>query len=292
MILKNYNPFNINVAIARSLMALALVLTLLFTDIYDLFIVDVFVSKGETDLLKEFSFFVLFGWDNLQIAKAVAILLLLTVVSGRFMKITSILHWWITLSYMHTSALVEGGEQIASIMTLAFVPLCWLDNRKSHWEDTIAVESISKPALFVGQIIIALIFIQISYLYFQAGSSKLAFNEWKDGTVMYYWLTSNIFGFLPMTEYYILDEFILKNEFILLLMAWGSIFVEIVLSFSLFSNWEFRKFAFVLGISFHFVVYILIGLATFGLFMAASLVIYALPPMDKLPNFFRKSTVS
>ncbi|MFK7799317.1 MAG: hypothetical protein AB8E82_17840 [Aureispira sp.] len=39
------------------------------------------------------------------------------------MKITSILHWWITFSYMHTSALVEGGEQIASIMTLAFIPL-------------------------------------------------------------------------------------------------------------------------------------------------------------------------
>ena len=292
MILKNYNPFNINVAIARSLMAVALALTLLFTDIYDLFIVDVFVSKGETELLKELSFFVLFGWQNLQIAKAVAILLLLMVVSGRFMKITSILHWWITLSYMHTSALVEGGEQIAAIMTLAFIPLCWFDNRKSHWDNTVPLTSISKSALFVGQIIIALIFIQISYLYFQAGSAKLAFNEWKDGTVMYYWLTSNIFGFTPMTEYYILDEFILKNEFLLLLMAWGSMFVEIVLSFSLFSTWEFRKFAFVLGVSFHFVVYIFIGLATFGLFMTASLVIYALPPIDKVPNLFKQSPTS
>lgn len=284
MILNNYNPFNINIAITRSLLALALIITLSFTDIYDLFIIDTFNSPNENSTFGDFSFFILFGWDKLYIAWMTAVVILLFVILGRFSKITSILHWWISLSYIQTAIMVEGGDQISSIITFAIIPLCLLDNRKSHWHDSLPIVEVHPIKLFFSQIIIVLIFIQISYLYFQAGSSKLVIPEWKDGSVMYYWFTNNLFGFSPMSEFYILNEYVLKNNLLLILLTWGTLILEILLAFSLVSSWKFKKIVFLGGLCFHVGTFIFIGLGTFCLVMTGCLILYALPPITKISN--------
>ncbi|MEF9479282.1 hypothetical protein OWR28_17450 [Chryseobacterium sp. 1B4] len=138
-------PYSNVIGLGRSIIALGTLLTLITNPIDDLLMKR---TSGEfllNELLKgdfstKFNFFFLFGFNNLFIVKWLAIVILLITISGYFQKITCILHWWITFSFFHSSAIIDGGDQIGSILTLLLIPICLFDNRKNHWDRRIKRE--------------------------------------------------------------------------------------------------------------------------------------------------------
>jgi len=69
----------------------------------------------------------------LVLMKWLAILVLLFVIIGYFQKIACLLHWWVSFSFLYSATIIDGGDQIASILTFLLIPICFLDNRKNHW---------------------------------------------------------------------------------------------------------------------------------------------------------------
>lgn len=134
----NYVPYTNVIGLARSILALGTMLTLLLNSTDHLF------SRTEKGVffnpllnidifsVNKFNFFLLIGNENIYIMKYIAISILLLVVSGYFIKITAILHWWICCSFMLSSSILDGGDQIASILSLLILPICLTDNRKNH----------------------------------------------------------------------------------------------------------------------------------------------------------------
>ena len=116
---------------ARSLLALSLLLTLAFSDVHVLFrpavgIDTVPICNGITGRISLFC--LLHG--HLALAKAIAIILLLIVASGWRPRITGLIHWWVGVSFMSSAILVDGGDQVASVLALLLVPVTLTDQRR------------------------------------------------------------------------------------------------------------------------------------------------------------------
>jgi antimicrobial peptide system SdpB family protein len=260
-------------------MAFSMILTLIFSDVNDLFVEESFSTEiVNSTIFNQISYFIIWGKDGLIYAKMFAILILLIVISGFLPKIGSVFHWWISLSFIQTAAMVEGGDQVTAISTFLFMGITLLDPRSNSWSSVKKNKIISQYKLKIAQILILLFWIQVSYLYFQASSSKLNISEWKDGSVIYYWITNNTFGtpFFPTS--------LLKFNFITLFLSWSGIIIEVLLAYSILASWEIKRIFFYVGVIFHLGIYFMLGLASFSLVMIGVLFLYLLPPIET--NYF------
>ena len=123
--------------IARTLIALSSALTLTFNDSTTLwrpiagvvtrppFCTVNTVQKGALYCLMP---------THLDLARWIAIGILLLAASGWQPRITGVLHWWIAVSYQLTASTLEGGDQAAAALTLLLVPVTLTDPRSWHWQ--------------------------------------------------------------------------------------------------------------------------------------------------------------
>lgn len=271
----NINPWSNVYGLARSLLALTFLLTLLFTGIDNLFpsVNDTLMRQPILDFEK-LSIFYIFR-DNLAIAFWFTVIILLSVISGYLPQLTSLLHWWVTISYTFSGIIIEGGDQIAAILTLLIIPIAITDNRVNHWHP-IKDSNRPKVKLFVWTFF-AIISLQVSVIYFHAFVAKLFVTEWLNGTATFYWFTHNIFGVPQKLEsiFYIL----MSNKFIVVLITWGAMLIEFMLFSWLFikrNKWNW-KILFLIGVLFHFFIALIHGLVSFGLTMTAILILYFFP---------------
>src|SRR5690606_13118926 len=243
-----YMPTTNVVGFSRSILALGTMLTLLANPVRTLFIKrdngDFVISLLENSFISKFSVFYLFGHDyqSILISKWISIIILALVISGYFIKMSSILHWWVAFSFLNSSTIIDGGDQIASILTLFLIPICLCDNRKNHWNKKIDRESVLN---IISIFFLFLIKVQMAIIYFHAAVGKFSHSEWANGTALYYWLNHSFFG---MPEYLSFTNNFLSNSYFIILATFGVLIIEILLFLAIFSNHKYKIFIFYIAI--------------------------------------------
>ena len=283
--LDNYasiNPFNNVYAIGRSMLAFSLLITFLFSPIDVLFDKYLFHKVTIDTFLDTTNLFFLLGFDNLWIGKVITLLICLGVIIGYYPCITGILHWWVTFSFQQSGSILEGGDQIASIITLLLVPVTVVDNRNNHWNHTIIRTSVFKN--FFALVPLEIIRIQMAVLYLQAGTEKLyKVVEWQNGTALYYYLKDPLFGYPLWAGYFF--EPLLAEPFLISLFTWSVPIFEITLFGALFMKDSLRLKILPLALLFHILIALLIGLWSFSFAMFGGIVLYLIS--YKKPFYFK-----
>lgn len=267
------NPYTPVYGLARTLVALSTLISLLFSSQHIIFDELIFNLYKSMDPFNYLNLYMILGFKNILIAKWSSIIVLLFVISGIFPKITGVLHFWITYSFLKSSAILEGGDQLNLILTFLLIPITILDPRKSHWNAPIEVQEYKR---IIGNNVIAIISIQMSLLYLHAGIEKIyKLNEWVEGTAIYYIFNDALFGVAPWLKN-IISPIITSNigSFV---MSWSTIFFEILVFGGIFMTKNKKKSLFVFAILFHICIAISFGLVSFLFSMAGGLCIYLLP---------------
>jgi antimicrobial peptide system SdpB family protein len=120
--------------------------------------------------------------------------------------------------------------------------------------------------------------IQVSIIYLHAAIGKIAVTEWVDGTALYYWFTHPVFGVADSVRPWILP--LLSHGAAVMAMTWGVIALELALFLGLVAERRYRTTLLVFGLAFHFGIFVVHGLFTFFVAMAAALILY-LRPLDQ-----------
>lgn len=263
------NPISRVYGLARSVIAGGLLLTLIFSQTEYLFDKDLFALHPSAGWTDEINFFKLFGFENLAVAKMLAIALLALVVSGFFPRLTGVLHWWLAFSFNNSASIVDGGDQVAAVLALLILPVTLLDGRTNHFYKSLNINAFSS---IVSNIFLRILIpLQMSIIYFHAALEKLyKVEEWRNGTAVYYFAQDPIFGAPFMGE--------LSGTYLVLLMTWGTIALEILLGAALFMIYKHKSLLLPLGICFHITISMSFGLFSFMCSMVGGLLIYLLNP--------------
>lgn len=277
-------PYTNVVGLSRSIIALGTLLTLLFNPLSNIFHITI-DNKIVNPLLNpisplnNYNFFILVGFENIIFMKWIAICILLITISGYFIKITSILHWWISLSFLYFSSIIDGGDQIAAILTFVLIPLCITDPRKNHWND---IKHFSSSKNIIGLFSIWIIRLQVAIIYFHAAIGKFNVTEWSDGTALYYWFNHSVFGMPIMLSHFINP--ILSSYVLISFLTYGVILFEILLFLALTSSEKYRKIILPFAVAFHLGIILFHGIFSFFFSISAGLILYLYPTYHYL-NF-------
>ena len=276
MINKVYKLVNENLywtnsmGIARSLLALATLLTFLTTENTVLF--NYGINNELSQKCAGFNSLSIFCMvEQLWLAKTISCIILFLVIIGIYPRLTAIFHWWISYSFANSSYVIDGGDQVASILSLFLILLCLFDRRTWHWtKDTYKHSFYEKTVAFFVYIVICL---QVSLIYLHSFIGKCEVTEWVNGTALYYWFNNSMFGANEFIMIFL--EPILKSPILLTISTWGVLLLELFLAYCiLVKNQRIRKIALIIGILFHFGIVIAHGLVSFFFVMAAALILY------------------
>lgn len=268
-------------ALARSFIALSLLVALLFTSPYVYFPSEFFAIGQPSNTIIP-NFFYLWREENLLIPIILACIILLLVIIGYIPQLTGILHAWVAYSFFTGALMVEGGDQIGQIIAFLLIPVTILDKRINHWHKN-DFFTYNRPEwlTFFCYSCLVVVQIQMAIVYFFAVSAKLNVPEWVDGSAFYYWFNHNPFGAAaPLRA--VLSP-VVNNPFLTPLITWGVLVLEATLFAALFMTKDKKRIMFILGVSFHFMIIIIHGLWSFFFAMLGGLIIYLLP-WDKQLN--------
>lgn len=269
------------ITLARAFLAFSFLMTLLFTPISQLF-PSHHLEFLINDVYHEFKYFNFYLWfENPLIPYIFSIIILLLVILGIYPRITSIFHFWVTFSVYNSMLIIEGGDQISSILTLLLIPVCLPDNRMNAWKDNSKIEMYTPKSTHKLNFLLeynakyALIFIklQMAFLYLHAAVGKLPAKEWKNGTALYYWFNDAMFGAPSFIKSFF--GFFFDFGLILSISSWSVIGFELLLFVSFFlKNQKIKYTLFVFAFLFHFMIVLVHGLTTFWLSMTGGLILY------------------
>jgi sporulation delaying protein B len=285
MLSRDHRPWTNVYGLARSLLALATLLTLLADSSENLFHPLVVSDPGVFDrrALAGASLFHLLG-NHLLAAKLLSVIVLLLVIAGWRPRLTALPHWWISYSFASSASIIDGGDQIASTLTLLLLPVALTDSRAWHWKE---IGTGTKAASIAAQTGDVLIRAQVAIIYLLAAVLKLRTEEWANGTALYYVWRSTTFGapgFLrPLTDW-------IGQTVLVVPLTWGVLVLELCLAAALVAPLRFRTRLLPLALAFHLGIAVLHGMPTFALTMSAALVLYLRPwwrPFE-IPEFLRR----
>jgi antimicrobial peptide system SdpB family protein len=275
--LEQNNLYTSRLAFARALLAISALLFLVFNDITKMYGYYDSVSASKA-FFSAINIFYLF---TPSYGKLFAILILLFVCTGYLPQLSAVLQTWVHLSICNCIIFIEGGDQIASNLSLMLMVLCFLDSRKNQWIDTEPHHNRKYINIF-SNVFYFLIKLQVAVIYLQAAIGKLNKEEWLSGTALYFWTSNNVFG-APKTLQTFYDFFLLSS--FAPLFTWGVIFLELAMfACILATDKRIRFFFLTIGLSFHLLIIITHGLITFFFAMAAALVLY----LDKENDLFKR----
>ena len=274
------NPFTNVYGLCRSLLALGTFLTLITTSTEILFrpaagINEYPIKQGLGGVISIFSLLD----NNLEVARWICIGVLALVISGWRPRITGVLHWWVSYSFMSSAILVDGGDQVTSILCLMLIPVTLTDKRRWHWKgfEAKAANPSNNYKLIIANSTIKIIRLQVAIIYLHSAVAKCVVPEWENGTALYYWFTDPMFGASEWLQPMIAR--IVTNSFTVTLLTWSIIVLEFALFAGLLAQKRYRSILLVLGISFHVGIALIHGLVSFAIAMFAALIIF-LRPVD------------
>ncbi len=275
------NPFTWVYGLSRTILAICVLIILTFSETTILFDEAIYYSRIEEHVFNKYNLFYLFGWEDLIYAKVLAILLLLLIASGWRPRFTGVFQWWITASFFYSSSIVEGGDQIATILTLLLIPITLLDHRKWHWQ---ANDQFSEYKKFIGNLMFVLVAVQMSMLYLNAAMDKIyTSDEWKVGTAFYYYVNDAFFSYPSWMDPLMIN--LLNNSFFVSAATWGTILLELILFGILFSNAKNKRLLFPFAVVFHLAIVLFLGLVSFFFAMLGGLILYLIPKETPIPRF-------
>ncbi|WP_239700479.1 MULTISPECIES: sporulation-delaying protein SdpB family protein [unclassified Mammaliicoccus] len=265
------SPYSPILGVVRSVIAFSLLLTLTLNSSNTLFK----PISQETDIIncnyKEFTAFCSMNHDtyfDINITKYVVIICLIMIIIGYLPQLMGILHFYIAYSVQNTMSIVDGGDQVAMVMTFWLMLISLFDNRINHWHKKSNGWENNKV---IGWGLITALNVQISYLYLNSAVTKMKNKEWLDGSAVYYYLNDNLYG-LPRPLYNLFD-FALETP-IVGLITWGTLILQLLIFASIFSSYRFKKIVFYLAIFMHEIFALFMGLVSFSIVMLAVLIFY------------------
>lgn len=270
--IKNYEYRTKIFALLRSVLISTTFLTLLFNS------TDILLSYSKEhieceNLVLPTSFCVAqsFSWD-IEIIRYIMIFILLIGLLGFFPFITCYFHWYICYSIQNSGLPVDGGDQIATVISFLLIPILMFDFRINHFNKP-------KKVLNYYQKIISFSFffiikLQVCIIYFSAAVGRLKNEEWGNGTALYYFFKDSIFG-VPEWEYRLLTP-ILESKLIIPI-TWSVTILELFIAFNILGTEKSKKIALLLGILLHLGIGFTIGIWSFSIVMIVCLFIYLYP---------------
>jgi antimicrobial peptide system SdpB family protein len=283
-----FNPWTNAYGLARSLIGLATLLTLLFNDSSILF--KPAAGLEEYPFCKNnLSIFCLVpnDYQYLEIIRWVCIAILVLVVIGWRPRFTGIPHYWIMYSLQNSATVIDGGEQIGTVITLLLVPITLCDHRRWHW--TIITDK-DESFLSIYKVVTIYCFwiairIQMAIVYANAALERLKNVEWADGTAIYYFFNDPMFG-IPDYLAVLLDPIL--NSPIVVILTWGTTILELFLFSALISPKKYWNIFLWSGIFLHTSIALLLGLYSFSLIMIGCLLLF-LHPLDQTIKLLNKN---
>ncbi len=269
--LETKSIFNQRIMVARMLLALGALLTLLFNDASEITNQALLMKEDVYTITSSFKYYSLFNLcSNVFIAKIISIVILLVAITGYIPQITSILQAWVHLSICNSFIVPDGGDQVASNLCLLLIPICLFDKRLNQWNDEKNPNKDYKNVFF--NVYFILICLQVSVIYLHAGVGKLYNAEWREGTCVYYWFTNNVFG-APVFLQKFYNLITLSN--LSPIFTWSIMIFELGLFACILATDKTIKLIFLLlGLFFHFGIAITHGLISFFFSMAGALILY------------------
>lgn len=274
-------PWTNGYGIARSLIALASLLTLLINRPEILFKPTAATADFPTCSMG-FSIFCLGQNDyfQLNIIRWICILVLFLVVIGWRPRITGILHWYIAYSMQNGLVVIDGGEQAAAVITLLLIPITLTDSRKWHWTVNIDQSTINQTNInlkVVAYISHFFIRMQVAVLYFHSTIAKLGVPEWIDGTAVYYFTQDKLVGF---NNFFSSITNSITSSPLIVIPTWGTLLIQLLIFGALFAPKKHWKKILIVALLMHEIFAIMLGLISFSLIMSGTLILF-LTPIDK-----------
>ncbi|HTS46112.1 MAG TPA: sporulation-delaying protein SdpB family protein [Puia sp.] len=265
--------------VARSILGLSTLLTLLTNDIHVLFRP---YAGGPDSCISctSISSFSIFCLMSLKTAKWISIFILIFVVSGLYPRITALFHAWVTTSLMNSAILVDGGDQVTTVLSVLIVPIAMTDSRTWVWQrpcsQVISISDYSKIKLMIAHSAWLVIRLQVALIYFEACVGKFKTTEWVNGTAIYYWVTNAQFGLSEKILHLFLP--LLSNPVFVVSVTWGVMIFEALLALGICIDNRYWKKLLAAGLVFHFFIFLVHGLPTFFLAMCSALLLYLRRP--------------
>jgi sporulation delaying protein B len=189
----------------------------------------------------------------------------------------------VSFSFQASATIPDGGDQLSALLTLLLLPIALTDERKWHWSfpkgcnlpPTTNKETLRR---ITARMAFLLIQLQVAAVYFHSSISKLAVEEWANGTAMYYWLIHPTFG----VPYWLrgIVYALVTTPIGVACVTWGVVVFEFLLAIGVLFSLRSRCFLLQAGIVFHCAIAVLMGLTSFSVVMIAALVLL-LQPADK-----------
>jgi antimicrobial peptide system SdpB family protein len=277
-----HNPY---VGLARSLIALGTLCSLVATPVEHLFYASEARPEGRVcaGVADTIGAFCVVPYEYLNLARWGAALVLVLVVIGLAPRLTAVPHWWISFSFYSSSNVMEGGDQVAAVLTLLLLPVCLTDPRRWHWQQAPEPSGTSTGVRVLNALTLTLVWVQVCFIYFHASIGKLAVPAWRDGTSFWYWALYSPFG-IPDHLKWLLEPLLAIGP-VLVAMTWGTLLVEFLIACCLFAGHRLRYAALGAGVALHGLIALVIGLPGFSLIMFGALVLYTVRPGDTLPRW-------
>jgi antimicrobial peptide system SdpB family protein len=275
------SPWTNVIGFSRTLLALGTAITLLANETSLLFR----PGSGVPDFpqcagIRQIGTFCVAPPQHLELTRWLAVAVLLLVASGWRPRFTALPHWWITFSLQANAVVIDGGDQISSILTLLLLPVALTDERRWHWQNASprwAAAPARTAARVVAGIWLIAVRLQVAGVYFHAAVGKLPVAEWADGTALYYWFSDPVFGAPGWLQPVV--NAVLHVPAVALL-TWSILVLELALAVGLLLPKGQRRVLLIAGITFHGGIALIHGLASFAMAMTAALILYLRPPED------------
>lgn len=273
--------WSVNLGIARTLLALSAVGTLSFSSVATLTQPGVGIASPFCGGASGISTWCLAPSSAYDFVRLGQVAILLIAASGWRPRITALPMWWILFSNQASLTTVDGGDQIAAVLSLLLLPVSLTDPRRWHWQRLQSRPGKVPSGAVIAGVTVGVLQAQVAFVYIDACLTKLSVPEWADGTAGYYWLRDPVFG--PAGSLRSVVDALMLQPLLVVGMTWGSLALEFMLGIAIFLPTKAKRALLPAGILFHLSIALTMGLWSFALTMWAGLVIY-LWPKGEMPR--------
>lgn len=274
--IRNFNPWTNVYGLARSIIASATLLTLIFNST-DILMVN---TDGCQHLPIPTAFCLTKSIISPEAIRYIFIIIMILTVAGWRPRITGILHFFVVYNIHSNALIIDGGEHIASLISFWLIPITLCDPRKWHWNLLDNHLTINIYQKFISWLFFKFIKIQVAIIYINAAIVRLKNPEWVDGTALYYFLNDTLLGHPPHLSWVLVP--VVESKLVVLI-TWGTTITELVLFAGLFAASKTKKYILALGLLLHLGIALTIGIVTFSIVMVGTLLLYLLD-VDKHLN--------
>ena len=216
-------------------------------------------------------------------ARLACIVILAVAASGWRPRFTALPMWWVLVGNQASLTVIDGGDQIISVLAFLLIPLSLTDSRVWHWKTAPAAIGAGHPKIMVlAHISIVVLQVQVGFVYINSCLAKLGVPEWLDGTALYYWLRDPMFG--PSGVFREVTDVLMVHAFPVAAVTWGTLLLEFFLGISIFLPRKYRRVLLPLGVAFHLGIAVLMGLWSFAFAMWGGLILLLWPEGNLLQS--------